>query len=192
MWERMFLPEESRVSSIPKVCLCLSAFFCLPSACLSHPILSLLSVSVSICWALSHFYLLLLPRSLFPMVLSLSSLPPGSLLLLFSLSFAHSVSFYLLSLLLFLSSGPLFLIAFPFLFFPLCISYFIPSSISPIKCSSSFYTSIFLPSFLSQSPSFPISVSPTCFSRSHFYLALLSSSSIPLDLCLSKLHTFSV
>ena len=37
-----FLPEDSRASSIPKVCLGLSACSCLPSASLSGPILSFL------------------------------------------------------------------------------------------------------------------------------------------------------
>jgi len=165
---RSFLPEDSRVSSIPKVCLGLSACSCLPSASLSGPILSFLCQFLSP--PIGPF--LIFPFSFSPffrMVLTLSSLPPGSLLVC-SLSLFCSLCVLLcLSLLLFLSSGPLFLIAFPFLFFsPLCISYFIPSSISPIKCSSSFYTSVFLPSFLSQSPSFPILVSPSCLSQFPF------------------------
>lgn len=72
------LPADSKSSSICKVCLCLSSVF--PPASVSGPLLSFLSVSVSICWALSHFYFLLLLLSFFPISPSVSpSLPPTHL-----------------------------------------------------------------------------------------------------------------
>lgn len=91
---RSFLPEDSRVSSIPEVCLGLSACSCLPSASLS--LVPSYHFSVSFCLhLLGPFSFFLSPSPLSSGWFSLSppSLPAPSLSAL-SLSFAHFVSFY--------------------------------------------------------------------------------------------------
>lgn len=93
------LPADSKSSSICKVCLCLSSSV-FPPASVSGPLLSFLSVSVSICWALSHFYFLLLLLVFLPNFSLSLSLPashtPPSFSCCFSLLF--TLCSYIISL----------------------------------------------------------------------------------------------